>query len=270
MDPWLERPGLFPDVHESLIFLIREALTSKLPEPYYARIKTRVWIEDTQRREPDVSLKSPTVRSPSPKNVSQLASHFTDVGMVAVAIENDDDPIEEGFLEICSADGDRLVTAIEVLSLSNKSPGNKGRKAYLKRQAEYLESGVGLVEVDLLRDGRHTTAVSLSRLRSKVGTYQYHICVSGSAVGRQRFIAPIRLSDRLPSVPVPLDPDVPPVTVNLQPLLDRSYESGGYGRHMHYELTPEPPLTPDQQTWAETILRAKGILPPVTTEAPRT
>ena len=262
MDPWLESPGVFPDVHESLIFLIREALNAVLPQPYYARIRTRVWVEDLRHREPDVGIKIPTTLRPR-TGESSLATLYTDAGMVAVAIDDDDDPLEEGYLEILSADGDRLVTAVEVLSRSNKSPGNKGRKTYLKKQSEYLKAGVGLVEIDLLRDGRHATAVPLVRLRSQVGPYQYHVCVSGTAVGRQCLVAPIRLADPLPPIRFPLDPGVPPVPVDLQPLLNRSYDGGKYASQTHYEKTPIPPLTPDQQTWAESILRAKGILPPV-------
>ena len=44
----------------------------------------------------------------------------------------------------------RVVTVIEVLSLSNKQPG-EGQRMYLSKQRELAEAGVSLVEVDLLR-----------------------------------------------------------------------------------------------------------------------
>ena len=55
MDPWLESPGVFPDLHNTLITYLGDTLNASLPEPYFARTATRVWIED-QRREPDVGV----------------------------------------------------------------------------------------------------------------------------------------------------------------------------------------------------------------------
>lgn len=59
MDPWLEAPGRFPDVHDVLITYIREAVNAALPAPYFARSATRVWVEDDDIREPNVSLIDP-------------------------------------------------------------------------------------------------------------------------------------------------------------------------------------------------------------------
>jgi hypothetical protein len=42
MDPWLEHPDIFPDVHDSLISYLRETLNATLPSPYFANIATRV------------------------------------------------------------------------------------------------------------------------------------------------------------------------------------------------------------------------------------
>lgn len=262
MDPWLESPALFPDLHDSLIFLLREAVNAALPRPYYARTRTRVWIEDHQRREPDVSVASPPSFAPSRGDASARRL-FAEVGMLTVEMDSQDDPMEETYLEIYSADGERLVTAVEVLSLSNKSSGDKGREAYCEKQAEYLNAGTGLVEIDLLRDGRHTTAVPLSGLRRSSRDHAYHVCVTGAAVGRQYSIAPIRLADSLPRIPIPLDLGVTPVLVELQPLLDRSYDSGNYDRSLQYARPPIPALSAPQQAWADAILREKGLIPPV-------
>ena len=37
MDPYLESPDWFPDLHGSLIFLMKETLRRSLPRPYYAQ-----------------------------------------------------------------------------------------------------------------------------------------------------------------------------------------------------------------------------------------
>jgi hypothetical protein len=57
MDPYLEHPEIFPDLHSSLNFCLREAIQSQLPPPYYAVIGRRAWIEVSLRYiEPDVHV----------------------------------------------------------------------------------------------------------------------------------------------------------------------------------------------------------------------
>ena len=261
MDPWLESPAVFPDLHNSLITYIGEALNAVLPEPYFARSATRVWVEEDRIREPDVSLLDPSDQSRRTSAVD-LAASMAAVGMIAVeAAPFVPEPHEEPFIEVRSTAGDRLVTAVEILSLSNKSTGDKGREAYRQKQVEYLTEDVNLVEIDLLRGGEHTTAVHRARLRALVGFCPYHICVSGRAFERRYFVGAIQLADRLPSLAVPLDRNMTPVRIELQPLLDRCYDGRRYARQVHYDRPPDPPLTPDQQAWAEAILREKGVLP---------
>jgi hypothetical protein len=257
MDPWLEGPAIFPDLHNTLITYLGDALNASLPEPYFARSATRVWVED-QRREPDVGVFDPATR---PKSGGvDVAAALTDAGMIAVVESDTTEFFEESYLEIRSSGDDRLVSAIEVLSLSNKTPGDKGRAAYLQKQSEILKSGVGLVEIDLLRGGLHTTAVSPAKLRAKAGLFAYHVSIAAAELGPQKFAAPIKLADRLPPIPIPLDEAVTPVRVELQPLLDRCYDNRRYGRQVRYDRPPDPPLTPEQQAWADAVLREKGFL----------
>jgi hypothetical protein len=159
-----------------------------------------------------------------------------------------------------STEGKRLVTMVEVLSLSNKRAGDNGRTSYRQKQQECRLSGVNMVEIDLLRGGVHTTAAPLAELRRAVGPFDYHACVMTSGSPTRYYAVPIRLTERLPAVPVPLDPGVPPVSVELQPLFDRAYDTGRYADWISYRQPPDPPLTPEQQAWAESILREKGLL----------
>src|SRR4051794_23297650 len=50
MDPYLEDPAIFPDLHDSFITYLREALNARLPKPYFASSNSRVWIEPSHRR----------------------------------------------------------------------------------------------------------------------------------------------------------------------------------------------------------------------------
>jgi hypothetical protein len=259
MDPWLERSMVFPDLHNSLITYLKAALNVVLPKGYVVSAANRVWVDIQSRREPDVSIFGP---STPPSNGGGAVATLTAAGLLAIDVDEIlSDPIEEPYLEIISDEGDRLVTAIEIVSLSNKKPGDGGRTSYQQKQGEYRASGVNLVEIDLLRGGPHTTAVPEARLRAVVGECDYHVCIMLANGPNPYFVAPIRLANRLPEFPIPLDRGVTPVMVNLQSVFDRCYEEGGFDRLAKYDRRPcDPPLTPEQQAWAEGILRAKGLI----------
>jgi hypothetical protein len=258
MDPWLESPAVFPDLHNSLLTYLGDVLNASLPEPYIARSGTRVWVEDERRREPDIGVFDPLGRSPDGGN--DTATALAGAGLIAVAAPPIPDPLEEPYLEIRSTADERLVTVVEVLSPANKTVGGTNHGAYRQKQTELRSANVGLVELDLLRGGVHTTAVPIAVLRARGGQFDYHLCVSAAGLGDQLFIAPIRLEDRLPRLGVPLDPGMPPVVIELQPLLDRCYDNRRYARQVRYDRPPDPPLNPDQQAWAEGVLREKGVL----------
>jgi len=181
--------------------------------------------------------------------------------MLAVASAPVAEPWEEPYLEIYSDRGERLVTAVEVLSLSKKKAGDGGRTSYQQKQGEFRLGGVNLVEIDLLRSGPHTTAVPLAQLQKLTGEFDYHVSVTVAGSPTRYFARPIKLKERLPIIQVPLDPGVPLVRIDLQPLLDRAYDTGRYRQLARYSRPCDPPLTPEQQAWAESILRAKGLIP---------
>ena len=59
MDPYLESPDWFPDLHDGLIFCLKESLQNLLPESYYAQSSQRIWMEYSRRYvEPDVEVVS--------------------------------------------------------------------------------------------------------------------------------------------------------------------------------------------------------------------
>jgi hypothetical protein len=180
--------------------------------------------------------------------------------MIALGRKRRSDPIEEPYLEIRSNRGKRLVTAVEVISVTNKRAGKEGRESYQQKQEEYSLGGVNLVEIDLLRRGPHVSAVPLSRLRRRLGAFDYHVSVLLAGKSPTYHAAAIRLTDRLPTISIPLDPEVPPVMVDLQPMLDTAYDRSRYPELFSYRDPPDPPLTAEQQAWASGILKAKGVI----------
>jgi hypothetical protein len=256
MDPWLESPGVFPDIHDALIFLLREGLNAVLPRGYRAVGANRVWLEEDRHRLPDVSVTRPP-EIDRDGNGEVAVEAFTRVGMLAIEAAVLAEPVVERYLEIRTTAGERLVTAVELLSITNKTPGETGRGAYRQKQSEFRTGRINLVEIDLLRGGTHTTAIPLGELRRRAGAFDYHVCVTAAGAPGQFFVAPFRLSDRLPTIAVPLDGSAPPVLIDLQPFLDRAYDSGRYAESAYRNGPPDPPLTPEQQAWAEGALRAR-------------
>ena len=113
MDPWIEHPALWPDVHQRLITYACDQLQSAIGAAYFVAIGVRVYLETPQDRSyyPDVSVTETQRRS---KVMDPLASADEPAILVLDAVDR-----RETFLEIRDAQtGNRVVTVIEVLSPS--------------------------------------------------------------------------------------------------------------------------------------------------------
>jgi hypothetical protein len=252
MDPYLEHPSVFPGLLNRLIAVLSEALQAALPAPYYAEIGERVWVEVSQRFiEPDAGVFH---RGPGDAGVAVARPGRTRPVVVTVPHDERREPRVE--ILVPGGEGERLVTAIEVLSPSNKSPGERGRELYLRKQREVLDSPAHLVEIDLIRGGTHTTAVPLDRLSEQVGPFDYHVSVHRAERFEDFFVYPVRLDERLPEVDIPLLPGDPDVPVDLQAIFARAYDTGPYRRRVRYaETAPVPPLRPELREWAAGLIR---------------
>lgn len=264
MDPFLEHPAIFPGLHDRFIAYLSEALQSVLPAPYFAEINERLWVDTSERTiGPDVDVLRGGPSGPGLHQgnggVAVLADPAQPI-LITVPVEEH----RQTYLEIRTTldDRERVVTTIEVFSPSNKTPGPKGRSLYLNKQQEVLDSDRHLVEIDLLRGGTHTTAVPLERLRAKAPPFDYHVCVHAFDVLGTFAVYTIRLPERLPSVAMPLLPGDGSVTVDLQAVFGRCYDTGPYRRRVRYDPARiEPPLQAEQREWASQLLGTQGLLP---------
>jgi hypothetical protein len=261
MDPYLEHPEFFPDLHDALINELKVELQGRLPASYYAMTSRRVWVEYSERIiAPDVNvLRRPDGRTDADGGTAIAVP--VSVQPVIVYVPNDE--TRETFLEVYTVQGERrLVTAIEVLSLSNKTPGAHGRDLYLLKQRDLVHSQVHMVELDLLRGGQHTTVVPRDRAVAAAGAFDYHVCVRRFDEPGRFWVYPIPLEQRLPSLAVPLLPGDAPVTIDLQMVFDRAYDGGPYRRINPYRAgVIEPPLAAERTEWVQRRLREQGMLP---------
>lgn len=171
------------------------------------------------------------------------------------------DERRETFVEIRKREdrGERVVTAVEVLSPGNKTPGEHGRDLYLRKQRELIDGDIHLVEIDLLRSGVHTIAAPRDLIAEEAGPFDYLVSVHRFDHFEEFEVYPILLEDRLPEVAFPLLPGDPDVAIDLQAALDRCYETGPYRGNVGYGEEPlVPPLSAERTTWAAQLIEERS------------
>lgn len=250
MDPYLEDPGGWLDVHNTILTYLRDDLNERLGEKYFARTSERVLVEsrDDQVRGiyPDLTLVGQVRGGPRLAAVAERASPMR----VKIATSE----FREAWLEVLDRRGEHVVTIVELLSASNKESGSDSRAKYLQKQREIMESKVSLVEIDLLRAGAWTVAIPevVARQRAQ---FQYLVSVNRPPDRASFDFYPILLRDRLPPVGIPLAGKDPDVDIDLQSLVTACYDRGQYARTIDYGKAPVPRLEGEDAAWADGLLR---------------
>ena len=252
MDPYLEQ--YWRDVHTSLIVYARNQLQSKLPSDLRARVEERVLVEspvaETRGVFPDVRVFE------TDRTGTQTALAPAGTAAAPLLLDVRDEPTTETFIEIREAGaGHRLITAIEVLSVTNKFPG-EGQEKYLLKRSEILAGGVNVVEIDLLRSGLRVEAAPLESIPPGQRT-PYYACVRRATRLSKAEVYPIPLRERLPTIRIPLRAKDADALLDLQALIDECWTTGGYD-DIDYTVPPVPPLWPGDAAWAESLVRSPG------------
>ncbi|MBI4605817.1 MAG: DUF4058 family protein [Planctomycetes bacterium] len=251
MNPYLE--AHWRDVHTSMMVYMRDHLQDQLPDDLVARVEESVSIDSGEGRRgvnPDVRVV---------EEMSGLSLEHSSAPALAVAeplLIAVDDLATERHVEILDQGDHRVVTAIEVLSPTNKVDADE-RVRYRKKQREYLRGLVNLVEIDLIRDGEFVLAVPPEKIPPSRRT-QYLICVRRACrpLTVEVYDAPLR--QRLPAFRVPLRPTDQDASLDLQAIVDLCYQRGRYTA-IDYRREPEPPLSEEDARWADGLLREKGL-----------
>jgi hypothetical protein len=245
MDPYLEPHWL--DVHSSFVVGTRDELNQRLPEDLVARSEERVAVESD---EGDRQI-GPHVRVFSPSTADPEEGHGSVILEAPFKLVVQSDPIIERFIRIIDEAG-QLITVLEFISPTNKRP--PGLDAYRQKRGELLDSNVHIVEIDLVRAGDWRGLMRPERCPTK-GISLYRVTIRTSGRPRRGYLFPIHLMDPLPEIPIPLRPADPPVKLKLQPLLDRVYQNGRYGRTIGYRQPLDPPLSSDDAARVAAILK---------------
>jgi hypothetical protein len=251
MDPYLE--ARWSDVHAKLIAFIGEALQGTLPGGLRARSEERVLLEegDEDRLR---GYRGDIVVSEGARRESQRAAQAG----VAVAvpepiyIDRFVGPVVDRWVQIIdSTSGNRVITAIEVLSPWNKTPGRLNVD-YRKKLADFARGQVNIVEIDLLRSSREHLDLPTADIPPG-GQADYCVCVHRAWKTPAWVVYPIPLREPIRPIHIPLREKDADVVLELQPLIDRVYVAGGHD-DIDYSRRPRPELSYEDQVWANQLI----------------
>lgn len=250
MNPYLENPELWTEVHHLLISVLAETLNPQLLPKYRVSVEKRVY-QTTDDHSllvgiPDVTIGRLQHSRSSSSAVAELPITTPMTVTLPMPIE-----IKEGYLEVREVATKEVVTVIEVLSPANKRPG-RGFDSYGVKRENILASQTRLMEIDLLHMG------TVMPYRGNVPNYDYHILTSRSPSRPRADLYSFNLRDRIPQVSLPLqNQDLEP-TIDLHALLDLVYDRAGFEVVIDYSQAPIPAMEADDRAWCEDVLIAQN------------
>jgi len=244
MDPYLEHPALWPDVHNSLIVAIRDTLTPVLAPRYYVGLERRAYLLKPDDvvfiGRPDIAVvpyREPQALSPMP---------LAEMGVVEVDVPMNDE-VGENFLEVHEVATGTLVTILELLSPVNKLHG-KGRQDYEDKRDDVFRSRTNLVEVDLLRAGEPMPVIG------KPARSDYRILVSRGSRRPRGQLYTFNLRQPIPQFPLPLLPGDDEPLVDMNAVVHDTYDRARFDLRLDYAQPPVPPLGDGDAAWARELL----------------
>jgi hypothetical protein len=252
MNPYLEQPEIWSQVHKWLIVLIAQTLNPQLRPKYRVAIEERVY-ESKNDDSVIVGIPDDVVV----KNIQKIDKNYSPNVAVATPPVKPvkitlpmTETVKEWYLEVRQVETGEVITVIEIISPKNKRAG-EGRIKYESKRQKILESLTNLVEIDLLRQGKAMP------MNSQEISSHYRIVVSRSHERPQADLYPFNLPESIPLFPLPLQPEDPEPTINLQELLHNLYEQGSYDLTINYHQEPPPPIIDGQ--WLDRILYPQGL-----------
>lgn len=255
MNPYLEHPDFWPEVHHWLISLIAETLVPQVRPKYRVAIEKRVYEIGTSNGNgnsllvgiPDIAIKRQPTDPDSLRSNVAIALPATQPVTVTVPVP---EYIKQAYLEVRDLATGSVVTAIEILSPVNKRSGD-GRDTYLKKRQRILGSLTHLVEIDLLRGWE-----PMPMLNCDI-TSDYRVLVSRQDRRPSADLYAFNLRSPLPSFPIPLRSEDTESTIDLQRILNTVYDRAGYDYAIDYTQPTVPPLSETDKVWIDTWLREK-------------
>jgi hypothetical protein len=238
MNPYLENPDIWTEVHAWLIVQLARSLNPLLKPKYRAAVEQRVYTDSLLVGIPDVSI----FQSQQSQRQAVATSTLSKPIKVNVPMPEE---VKETYLEIRQIGTGKVVTVIEVLSPKNKRPG-EGRNQYSTKRYKVLESLSHLVEIDLLRSGEP--------LPMSGGVQSdYRILISRADSRPEAELYPFSLREPIPVFPLPLQSGDEEPTIDLNQVLQDIYEQASLDLVIAYGQQPIPPVTDPDFQWIQSL-----------------
>jgi uncharacterized protein DUF4058 len=255
MDPYLEHPAFWLAFHYRFINYWCEAIADALPPAYEATLGERVYLveHDPEARKlgyPDLAV---TQSETTPSRPADAATGLATLEPVTIPLTIPEGP-RETYIEILYQSDRSLVTALELLSPTNKE--GDGRGDYLAKRRALIHQKVHLIELDLLLGGKRLP------LEKPLPPADYYYLLSRADHRPDCQVYYWTLRQPLPRLPVPLrDPD-PDLQIDLAAVFTTAYERGRFQRRLRYQEPPVAPLRPADLQWVATVLGKKEPVKP--------
>jgi hypothetical protein len=248
MDPYLEHPALWPDVHGRLINVASELLLAQLRPRYFVQIDERLYVANDNDAARDVIVPDIRIRKvrSGPSRGGGTALAAAPGLQLAFGFEFE---VHESYLKVIDVESSNVVTVLEVLSPANKVKNSVARRSYEEKRRDVLAGGTNLVEVDLLREG--------VPLASVLGQPPLEYMAQVWRFTRDdtiRKVWPMSLREPLLPIPIPVRPEDPDAVLDLQNMLNIAYDRAAYDLRVDYHQKPIPPLKGDAADWAHDLL----------------
>ncbi len=243
MDPYLEARSLWGSVHHRLISAISDALTAQIAPHFFVGIEERVYIIDPEDDAPDMVfpdayLVQPPDASPAAAPISARTPTTPTLVAALAPLE-----VRDRYIELRDANGQEVITTIEVISPRNKAPRSRGRQAFLKKRHAVLASATNWIEIDLLRGGERPAEVAQQS--------DYYALLKRRGHRDHFAVWYVDMRDPLPVIAVPLRDPFPDAVLDLGAILADIYARGTDDLRLDYTQAPPPPrLAPADAAWA--------------------
>jgi hypothetical protein len=248
MDPYLEDAALWEGFHHRLIGVLDELLTLRVPPAFYVEQQAAVYILEPGVRQrppirPDLFLVEAGPITTGGRTTATVERPITEPTIVTARYPEE---MRQRYLEIRDATSHRVVTVIELLSPTNKTPG-AGRDAFVRKRHDVMASSTHWLEIDLLREGERPPEVA--------DQSDYYALLRRGGAAEQLEIWFCNLRDELPVIAVPLTSSFSDIALDLQAAFTRTYDRY-YAARLTYEAAPPSRCTPADAAWVAERVRA--------------
>lgn len=243
MDPYLEHPGLWPDVHNSLIAAVRETLAPLVAPRYYIGLERRSY----QLKPDDLVFIGRPDLAVVKRDQAPLRGARQPAGVAVLEVDVPmGDEVGEYFLEVREVPSGQLVTVVEMLSPVNKL--GSGRLEYLAKRHHIFRSRTNLVEIDLLRAGEPMPVLGAAARQD------YAILVSRGVERPHAQLYTFGVRQPIPAFQLPLLPGEDGPAVELNAILHALYERTRFDLVLDYSRPAVPPLPDVDAGWARALI----------------